>query len=675
MKNFTVAIDGPAGSGKSSISKIVANELGFVHIDTGAMYRAVTLYAIRKKINLENEIEYSFLNNISVIYKDNKIYLNGEDVSSLIRTEEINNNVSTPSKLKAVRDSMVRFQRESSKHGFVLMDGRDIGTIVLPNANLKIFLTASAEERAKRRYKELVQENSNITYEKVLEEIKIRDYKDSTREISPLKIASDAIVIDTSDMTIEMVVDKIKELINVRLQEMEDFKMEDLDLPKNLKKGDKVTGIVVSVEDKTIYLDIQNFTEGTMHLNHYTNDKIIETFKGLVNVGDKIECEVTKCTEESIYLSRLSMLKEEDFDSLVKNYEDKTPITITLKEEIKDKGFVAIYRGIRVFLPLSQAPHQAKISDKVEVRVIDINAKKHNVVVSRRVIDEELFAEGKEKEIESVNVGDVLKGHVAKVEKFGLFVKFNYLQVLLRARDYDYNYTNLEDVVKAGDEIEVKVIAKENNRITISRKALMKTPFELYIENHKVSDKVKGKVVNKLVFGLLIELAPNVKGLLHQSEYSHNPNDNFQNYCKINDELELAIIKIDEVNEKISLSRKALIENPWDNVEAKAGDLVDIKVKEVNEKGLVVEALGVEGYVPASETGIEIKNSTLDSYFAIGDEAKAYIIDIKPREWKLRLSIRKYTKEQERKGYEKYLKDDDNSGQTIGDQFKDILKK
>lgn len=218
MRNFTVAIDGPAGSGKSSISKIVAKELGFVHIDTGAMYRAVTLYAIRKKINLENENEYDFLDKISIIYKNNKIYLNDEDVSSLIRTEEINNNVSTPSKLKVVRDSMVRFQRESSKHGLVLMDGRDIGTVVLPNADLKIFLTASKEERARRRYKELILVNPDITYEKVLEQIELRDYKDSTRDISPLKIASDAVVIDTSDMTIEMVVDKIKELINVRLQ-------------------------------------------------------------------------------------------------------------------------------------------------------------------------------------------------------------------------------------------------------------------------------------------------------------------------------------------------------------------------------------------------------------------------------------------------------------------------
>jgi cytidylate kinase len=140
MENFVVAIDGPAGSGKSSISKAVAKSLGFVHIDTGAMYRAVTLEAINRGIDLANENEYDFLNEISVIYKDNIIYLNGVDVSKEIRKKDITNNVSTPSKIKAVRDKMVEFQRESAKLGKVLMDGRDIGTVVLPDANLKVFL-------------------------------------------------------------------------------------------------------------------------------------------------------------------------------------------------------------------------------------------------------------------------------------------------------------------------------------------------------------------------------------------------------------------------------------------------------------------------------------------------------------------------------------------------------
>ena len=217
MKNFVVAIDGPAGSGKSSISKRIAKDRGFTHIDTGAMYRAITLEALRRRINLANEDEYTFLKNTSVIYKEGITYLNSEDVSKQIRTRNVTNNVSTTAKLKVVRDKMVDFQRESAKEGLILMDGRDIGTVVLPNADLKIFLTADPEIRAIRRCKENALAGIESDYEKILAEIKERDYKDSNREISPLKQADDAILVDTTSMSIEEVCNKIISLIDARL--------------------------------------------------------------------------------------------------------------------------------------------------------------------------------------------------------------------------------------------------------------------------------------------------------------------------------------------------------------------------------------------------------------------------------------------------------------------------
>lgn len=217
MKDFIVAIDGPAGSGKSSISSIIANKLGFTHIDTGAMYRAVTLEALNRGINLDNENEYNFINDIKIINKLGKTYLNGNDVSKEIREKNVTNNVSTVSKFKSVRSKMVDFQRDSAK-GLVLMDGRDIGTVVLPNANLKIFLTASAECRAKRRCIQNEEMGIDSNYEIILKEIIERDYKDSHREISPLKQASDAILIDTSNMTIDDVVNKIIDLINEKMR-------------------------------------------------------------------------------------------------------------------------------------------------------------------------------------------------------------------------------------------------------------------------------------------------------------------------------------------------------------------------------------------------------------------------------------------------------------------------
>ncbi|MDE7106428.1 MAG: (d)CMP kinase, partial [Anaeroplasmataceae bacterium] len=642
--------------------------------DTGAMYRAVTLEALRRNVNLEDEQSYQFLDNTSIIYKNNVIYLNGEDVSEEIRSKEVTNNVSTCCKFGYVRELMVQYQRESAKEGKVLMDGRDIGTVVLPYADLKIFLTATPEERARRRCAEIQAKGIETTYEVVLEEIIARDYKDSHREIAPLKQAEDAIPLDTTHLTIDEVANQIINLINERLGSMEDFKMEDLSLPKKLRPKDHVVGTVVTITDKTIYLDIHNFTEGTMHLDHYTKDKSVESFKGLVQVGDQIECEVAKINEENIYLSRLNQLSKIAFKRIVEAKENDEIIEVVVTKAVPGKGYTVTYEGNSLFMPLSQSPQDVKVKDKLEVRVIEVNEERKNAVVSRRVIEREEYSKAKEQELESIQVGDVLKGTVVKVEKFGLFIRFNYNQGLLRINQIAHTFTSdINSVAKEGDVMEVKVISKENGKLVLSRKALLDTPYEAYAKTVTVGQTVKGKVVNKMPFGLLIELAPNVKGLLHQSEYSHNPNDHYNAFVIIGDEVECAILALDPAKEKISLSRKALMDNPWTRVTATVGDLVDIKVVEVLDNGLKVETLGVDGFVPASEALTSSQSGTVKDYFHVGDEAKAEIIDIKPAEWRLRLSIRRISEKEERKSFEKYLEEEDAS-LTIGDVLKDALK-
>ena len=212
--NFTVAIDGPAGSGKSTIAKLVCKELGFTHIDTGAMYRAVGLYALNKKVDIyDEEAVNNILDEIEIKYVEGKIYLNGNDVSGLIRTPEVSNAASRVSSYKLVREKLVYLQQKASENGMYILDGRDIGYKVLPNANLKVFLTASIDCRAERRFKEL----PNANLEEIKEQIKIRDHNDSTRKESPLKMADDAILVDTTDMTIEEVSNKIISLIKERM--------------------------------------------------------------------------------------------------------------------------------------------------------------------------------------------------------------------------------------------------------------------------------------------------------------------------------------------------------------------------------------------------------------------------------------------------------------------------
>ena len=218
MNNIIVAIDGPAGSGKSTIAKIIAKKFNFTYIDTGAMYRMITLYLLENNIDFDDlkEIE-KVLNTVNLDMQGDKFYLNNVDVTTKIREKRINENVSKVASIKIVRSNLVDLQRKVSNNKNVILDGRDVGTVIFPNAQVKIFLIASPEERARRRYKEFLEKKTEITYDEVLKSLKERDYIDSTRKESPLKKADDAIELDTTNLTIEDVINFIsKEIEKVK---------------------------------------------------------------------------------------------------------------------------------------------------------------------------------------------------------------------------------------------------------------------------------------------------------------------------------------------------------------------------------------------------------------------------------------------------------------------------
>ncbi len=219
-----VAIDGPAGTGKGTISKLVAERLDFTYIDSGAMYRAITLKMIRNNIDI-SEVDKikDLLDNTKIEFENSKddqghyvqkVFLDGEDVSSEIRTPEVSKLVSPYSQLQIMRDKLINMQREFGNNKDIIMEGRDITTVVFPNADVKIYLDATSEERANRRYKEFIEKGIVTTYEETLEAIKQRDFNDMNRPVSPLKIADGAIVIDTTVLTIEEVYNRVFEIIN-----------------------------------------------------------------------------------------------------------------------------------------------------------------------------------------------------------------------------------------------------------------------------------------------------------------------------------------------------------------------------------------------------------------------------------------------------------------------------
>ncbi len=213
-----IAIDGPGGAGKSTVARAVAAKLGIVYVDTGALYRTVGLYVKSKGISADDkEGVISCLPDISleIKYVDGKqhVYLNGEDTGERIRTPEMSTYASKVSAIPAVRAFLLDTQRDIAKKNSVIMDGRDIGTVILPDAEVKIFLTANEECRAQRRYKELLERGQTVTYEDVLNDMRQRDERDSTRDVAPTAAAADAVLMDNSDMTFEQSVEAVIELV------------------------------------------------------------------------------------------------------------------------------------------------------------------------------------------------------------------------------------------------------------------------------------------------------------------------------------------------------------------------------------------------------------------------------------------------------------------------------
>lgn len=219
---ISIALDGPAGAGKSTVAKGVAKDLGFIYVDTGALYRTVGLHFIRKGIttelncDIESELK-EIVVDIKFVNNEQRVFLNGEDVSEQIRTPEASMMASAVSAKPPVRAFLLDMQRKLARENNVIMDGRDIGTVVLPDATLKYFVTATAEERANRRYKELIEKGMNVEYKAVYDDIVKRDYNDSHREIAPLKPAEDSIMFDTTGNTLEQSVELLKKSIKERL--------------------------------------------------------------------------------------------------------------------------------------------------------------------------------------------------------------------------------------------------------------------------------------------------------------------------------------------------------------------------------------------------------------------------------------------------------------------------
>ena len=461
--------------------------------------------------------------------------------------------------------------------------------------------------------------------------------------------------------------------------------MEELLLSSEIKVGDTVVGEVISVNGKELVLDLKQFAEGLMYVNEY--DPSLASFDGVLKVGDKVEAMVLKINENdnhsAILLSRLPLIKRQNNAEMSSLCEAQNVITVKISKNV-GRGLVASYLGNEVFVPASQVDMEEVNLDEyvgktLEVKLIEHNAQRRQYVASHRELQYQALKAAKNQELANIKGMSVVTGVVSKVDDhLGAFVKFEHNQGLVRLRELSHiPFEHVEDVVKVGDTVTAKVLKVDGTRIDLSLKALVKTPFEVYAESHKSGEVVTGKIVQKLPFGAIIEVAPHVRGLLHVNEISWNPNDNSLASMKVGQELSPAIISLDAKKEKLGLSLKVLQDNPWARVKAERGDTVKATVTGiVAGRHLTVSTLGVDAIIDIKEVPMKEKSSKLEDYYSVGDEVDAVVSFVDARAWKLELSIKRFTSRVEREQFEDYMKKEQEKETviTLGDLFKDILK-
>ena len=624
--SWQIAIDGPAASGKSTVAKKVAKKLNFEYLDTGAMYRAVTLKALNLGINLDNEDEYSFLEDTTIDFDNSKILLDGKDVSRSIRTLKVTNHVSLVSKFNYVREKMVARQREIAKSKNIILDGRDIGTVVLPNADLKIYLTASSRVRAQRRLDE--RKDTNIEHsslEDTIKEIEERDYKDSNREISPLTQADDAILIDSSELSVEDVIKIITRLVLERGYSMENLEQKN-EMAQEVKED-----AVEETEALEVAEEVAAEEVAAEEVAEETTEEVAEgkaKYKEMQVVWGEV-VEVIAAQPEKKFGNNVVKAKEE---RVLIELEDgsqgylfkKDTADIAEDEELFDK-FIE--------------------GDEVEVAIKKIFPDGGKMIFSTILV---------EKRNELVEFEKVVKERptitakvIKQVPNFGLLMKYEDFTCLLPTPLASAKEEEFASLI--GKELEVVPIRIDLSRIRVivsevaaaSRKA--RAAKKEFLNSIEVGQEFEGVVKNIESYGAFVELAPGVEGLLHISEVDHNRISKIEKVLNSGDTVKVKIIKVEK--EHIGLSRKALLPNHWANFfdGKELGDTVTGKVVEINNAGVRLDlAEEIEGFLPRSEYSWNRADKVEDS-IKVGDEVTAKLIEADKTKKRIILSTKQLT--------------------------------
>jgi ribosomal protein S1 len=447
-----------------------------------------------------------------------------------------------------------------------------------------------------------------------------------------------------------------------------------------VKEGAKITGTVYKVTNNEVTLDINYTTEGTIYKNELTK-KPIDSCKDMVKEGDSLEVIVKKVDDEKgiVLLSRIEIEEKETFDLLQKYFNDEETFEAKVLNANKGGLLLSAFGYERIFMPMAEIDvtfvdnPEKYIGKTLEVKVIEI--KRNKIVVSHKVVAKDAIKEEKIKELKTINVGDILEGEVSQIKPYGAFIRFDQVEGLLHISEISHHTVNqVSDVLNVGDKVTVKVIDAKNNKRSLSMKALEKTPWEQFAATHKVGETVTGKVVKKMQFGMLVEVEKDVVGMINRYDYSWDPRFNLAGEVEVGHELTLKILNIDVKARKMTLSKKHLEYNPWEDVNVKMGETVSGEVKSFQSNGALVEVFGVEAFLPIGEV-TEKRIGSVEEVLKKGDVIKAIVKKFDKRQWQMVISKLAYDEKQLRDEFKKYAKENkEEQSQTLGELFAEKLK-
>ena len=685
-----ITIDGPSGAGKSTVAKLISNKLGFKYLDTGAMYRAVTLYMIENQVDIKNEEEViNALNKLNIGFDSNyRIYLDSQDITEDIRKEKVVKFVSEVSAISSVRRKMVDLQRDIAKEGNYILDGRDAGSVVFPNADYKFYLEASLEERAKRRYKEELSKEVDISFEAVKESIKKRDKYDSNRKDSPLVVPENAIIIDTTNMTIDEVAEEITDIFlnkktisifdinsdNLRNREgiMEDNNLSNEqerneflkaveefgegDNNNSYKVGNIVKGKIEKFDDSDVFINLNYKVEGKINRSEFEREPYI---------GEELEALIDSVDNDNGYfiLSKAKLDKRRAqfvIEDAIKNNKSVKGI---VKEVIKG-GFNISIMGYQAFCPFSQIEINKGIKDEEHIgKEYDfkiIKKKGKDIVVSRRAYQEEKQNSNIETFLNNLKEGDIINGKVKNIERYGAFIGITEgLDGFLYRENMSWaKIINPKDIITRGEERAFKVLSidREKHRVDLGLKQLENDSWVQFIEEYHVGDIIKGEVTNIKKFGAFVKVYDDVEGLIHISDLSWNSHVNSpSDFVKKGAYLECKILAIDVPERKLTLGLKQAQENPWDTVsrDFPVKSIVKCKPKRILKNFAVFELPnGLEGICDIGDFDWINSIVNIKDYIKENEDIDMVILSIDRDKQRIRLS-HKHLKESPWRVFEK----------------------